>query len=273
MPQTRLFQGKWRYNQINHFLKTLPLPLRSIQDLNGNESIFNHKDPPQHCISQFYGALTNLQSPEYPAYLIKWESDLCSTLTSKKKDKILHLAHVSSLAWSMVESNYKLLIRWHYTPAKLHRIFPSNSPLFWRNCGSDATHAHIWWSCPLIRPYWSKVLNLIHQITDIDLPQDPWITLFHSNSMPIGRYKRSLIPHLLNTAKALIPSKWGQPITPSIQKWLQKVSEVCLMEDLTYIARGTSKRHTSTWAPWSSFITTPCYRDLIFTNPQDSLIT
>lgn len=148
-------------------------------------------------------------------------------------------------------------------------MFPTNSPLCWRNCGEVATHAHIWWFCPLIRPYWSKGLDPIRQITDINLPQDPWTILFHATQRTIGRYKRSLIPHLLNTAKALIPTLWSQPMSPSMKSWLQKVSDVRLMEEHTHIARGTSVRHALTWVPWSSFPISSCYKDIIFLTSQD----
>lgn len=247
---------------------SFPPSALSIQDLNGIESVFAHKDPPIHCISQFYRALIDLQNSQYPAYLTKWEDDLGSTISDKKKDKILHLAHISSIASTMAESNYKLLTRWHHTPAKLHRIFQVNSPLCWRNCGEIATHAHIWWSCPILRPIWSKVVDLIHQITDVLLPLDPWIILLSRHTKPIGRYKRSLIPHMLNTANTLIPTLWSQPTIPSMKTWLQKISKVNLMQELTHIARGTIERHTLTWAPWSSFLTSSCYKDIISLTPE-----
>lgn len=105
--------------------------------------MFINKDPPLHCISQFYKALIKLQSPSYREYLYKWETDLNSQLTDEQRDQILQLAHVSSISSKIAEINYKLLTRWNYTPDKLHCMFHSSSPLFWRTCGNTAFHVHI----------------------------------------------------------------------------------------------------------------------------------
>lgn len=262
------FLDKWRFHQLQRFLRSFPHPLRGLQDLNSIEEIFYPKDPPLHAISLFYKALTDFPNSPYPHFLAKWEIDLDSPITNTQKDKVLKLAHVSSPASKIAEVNYKLLTRWHYTPpAKLHQMFPDSSPLCWRSCGNKATHAHIWWCCPLIRPFWTEVLNLISKISDVNLPNDPWTVLIHSTKESIVSYKRSLIPHLLNTAKALIPTFWGQSTIPSIKSWLQKVAEVHHLEDITYSIRATSQRHSLTWAPWIKFISSPFYKDIL-TQPE-----
>lgn len=62
-PKSITFMDRWRYNQLNRFILSLPHPLRVLQDLNPIESMFIHKNPPLHRVSQFYTALTTLQGP------------------------------------------------------------------------------------------------------------------------------------------------------------------------------------------------------------------
>lgn len=135
--------------------------------------------------TSFIGLLSNCRVQCIQLTLTKWELYLGATITDKKKNKVLQLTHLSSLASSMAETNFKLLTRW-----QLHLLnFPTNSSLCWRNCGKNSTHAHVWWSCPLILTFWFEVIDLIHQITKVNISFDPWTVLFHVTSTPIGRYK------------------------------------------------------------------------------------
>lgn len=95
------------------------------------------------------------------------------------------------------------------------------------------THAHIWWTCPFIRPYWSTILYWIEQIQGSKMSNDPWLLLFHCTDEPIGSYKKSITPHLLNAAKVLIPKLWKQQKIPSLRQWLMEVDRIYYMEDST----------------------------------------
>lgn len=217
-----------------------------MQDLNSVEFLFCPKDPPLHCISQFYKALISLQQSAYPDYLTKRKTEFDATFTDKQKDKILQLSHTSSISFKVaeLETNHKRLTRWHYTPIKLHFMFLSHSPLCWRNCGSRATHAHIWWTCPVIHSFWQDVLQHIRFITGTTLPFTPWAVFFYCNVEPVGPYKRPIIPHLFNAAKALIPTLWGQPKIPTLSQWIRNVDLLYLLEELTFISKGKIKHIT-----------------------------
>lgn len=67
---------------------------------------------------------------------------------------------------------------------------------------------HLWWDCPKIREYWRKILQFNKEITKKEVVEDPWVVLFHGGVGDIKQYKRSLTPHLLNTAKRLISKNW-----------------------------------------------------------------
>lgn len=206
----------WKYQQLAQFVKTIPRPFRSLADLNPVEAIFALPQLPRGCISLCYKAILALQTDHRPSFLYNWETDLNSPLSENQSSTVLRLTHSSSISTRTAEANYKLLTRWHYSPVVLHKMFPAVSPLCWRGCGEKATHAHIWWQCPFIKPFWLEVRQWIECIQGTALRLDPWVMLFHCTAEPVGRYKKSITPHLLNAAKMLIPKFWKQPPPPPL---------------------------------------------------------
>lgn len=73
-----------------------------------------------------------------------------------------------------------------------------------------------------------------------EVPNDPWVILLNCTSKPVGTYKKSITPHLLNAAKALIPRHWKQPTIPTLRQWLMEVDHTYHMEDLTRSLRNKS---------------------------------
>lgn len=56
--------------------------------------------------------------------------------------------------------------------------------------------------------YFFSTLNIrsqIKEILNIDLPASPLELLLHVPSIPLSLYRKSLLPHLLNAARRLIP--------------------------------------------------------------------
>lgn len=153
------FMDYWRHTQLTQFIKSLPKPLRSVANFTPVEQILVNSQPAQKTISQFYKAMLELDTALIPNFIRAWELDLQQNLTDIQHSTILYLTHISSISSKFAEVNYKMITRWHLTPAHLHDILPNMPALCWRGCGELATHAHIWWQCPLIRPYWSSILH------------------------------------------------------------------------------------------------------------------
>lgn len=231
---------QWRYLQLKDFIQSLPKPLRNTSNLTPIESAFVGDLPVERPLSYFYQALGSFSS-NYPAFLYNWERDLNKNLSDQEKSSILLLTHSTSIASKIAEVNYKLLTRWHYTPATLHKLFPQKSPLCWRGCGDIASHAHIWWYCPLIRPYWLTIFYWFKEIQGSEVPNDPWYVLLHCTGESAGSYKKSITPHLLNAAKVLIPKFWKTTKIPSLRQWLREVDHLYYMEDLTYCSKKNSE--------------------------------
>ncbi|XP_040197491.1 olfactory receptor 5I1-like [Rana temporaria] len=85
--------------------------------------------------------------------------------------------------------------------------------------------AHLWWLCPQIQSYWDTILTQIKVITGEEIKKDPWVVLFHGSLEGVKKYKQSLLPHLLNAAKRLIPKKWQEKESPHVWNWIDEVEE------------------------------------------------
>lgn len=180
VPLTTLLPGStatpldcWKYRQLTAFISSLPKPIRTSSDLTPIELAFFEEEPVKKPISYFYQALQCLHTTGIPTFISNWEKDLHKEITEEQKSTILLMTHTSATASKMAEVNYKLLTRWHYTPVILHKTFPLMSPLCWRGCGEQATHGHIWWYCPFIRPYWLTILYWAKEIQGYEIPNDP----------------------------------------------------------------------------------------------------
>lgn len=144
-------------------------------------------------ISPFYKAILSLNPNSWPTFLTKWERDLKYPLTDDQCSITLWMAHTSVISSKFADTNSKLLTRWHYTPASLHRV----SRHFWALLERLRDCSHWWQFSSHSSPFWSPILHWISVIQGTPLPDDPWVVLFHFTG------EHSSPPHLLNAAKSL----------------------------------------------------------------------
>lgn len=110
----------------------------------------------------------------------------------------------------------------------------------WRCDQSHSDRLHIWWDCPAIAPFWSKVR--ITHITETRIILSPACCILHIANCSMKRYRRSLTRHLLNAAKILIPRHWKAKHTPTITEWFRMVEEIYNMEETVAIARESTEK-------------------------------
>lgn len=63
---------KWGYAQIQHFVQTLPQPLRGKDKFKSLEKLFSSPPSVQRSISKIYKVLAKETEPEFLPYLGKW---------------------------------------------------------------------------------------------------------------------------------------------------------------------------------------------------------
>lgn len=154
----------------------------------------------------------------------------------------------------MQETNYKLVTRWYNTPVKLQKFFPSCSGRFWRCQGDRGTILHIFWTCPRLEEFWKTIQHTVQKFTERPILADPAFFLLHASNMSGKAYKKSLIRHLLDAAKACIPLLWKSTKSLTVGMWLNKVEDIRKMEDLVLTARHQNEQYTKTWSMCLMFI-------------------
>lgn len=197
-----------------------------------------------------YDLLQSLNNEGKPRYIGEWERDLQHAFTKTQLDQLYRLMHSSSVDTKMQENSYKVLTRWYRVPFKLAKIYPSTSDTCWRGCGLRGTFLHIWWECPRLRPFWLDVHAQIKSILDVELPDSPLESLLHVPATPLSQYRKSVLPHLLNAARRLIPIYWKKPQIPTRTEWINLVNSIMAAEEWMTKCRDRHEKFYSCWATW-----------------------
>lgn len=204
----------------------------SFSESADSESYCEDKDPLPHTLSKMYALLISHPDDFIMPSLSKWERDLDRTFMATQHQNFTHLCLISSICTRTQESNYKIFTLSFLTPSVLSKYFPEALEHCWR-CGDEkGTFFHVFWSCSKLHHYWSEVQRISQQFTDFPIPRDPAFFLLHCSQMPIRTYKKSILRHLTNAAKACVTLCWKGPNPSSIAMWLNRVKSVNTLEDL-----------------------------------------
>lgn len=252
----------WRYAQLERFIRKLPQPIRSGEELTGLEKLCTLENT-KNTISKLYKLLIDEDEIEKPSYIKQWEKDLGTLVELNTIKKIMNLTHSSAIDVKTTEMNYKCLVRWYITPERASKFQKESSAECWRGCGEIGTMAHIWWKCPKIQKYWEKVLSMVQKITGKEVKKEPWSVLFHGIKESEKQYKASLVPHLINAAKKLIPKNWREKESPQIWEWINAVEETYTMERFYGSKEEGGEGRKDKWKSWREFKKTWSYAEKI----------
>lgn len=156
----------------------------------------------------------------------QWNRDLPEPLSREAWETVHIRSNASSRNVNVQEHCYKLKALWHKTPATLNKCFSNVSAGCWR-CKSDVGDMmHIWWSCPLIQTYWSKVHKTICKVTGYQVEFSPSLYLLQ---LPPGNSKisrKALSIQLITAARMLVLVHWKSVNIPTLDKWFRRVEKI-----------------------------------------------
>lgn len=240
--------------QLRHFLSSIPPPADSNQMLTTLEVLCTDTGALPYTLSLAYNLLNAPPTDFVPPRLLKWETELDCRFNTTKRQHILRFTHKSSICARIQETNYKVLSRWYRTPTLLHKLFPTTSDMCWRCQREKGTLLHIFWTCPKLAHFWKVVRETVQLFNDGTITDDPALFLLQATDTPDRIYKKSVVRHLLDAAKACIPLCWKSALPPTIDMWLGKVEEIRKMEDLILTAQHREETFSKTWQLWTMFI-------------------
>ena len=163
-------------------------------------------------LSQMYRLIQGSQQNKVPYFIREWERELNMRPSDQQIKKIIKSTYSTSISSHVQEMAYKFMTRWYRTPVRLNQMYPAADARCWRGCEQRGTFLHLWWECPRIKIFWEAIAPWIEMLTPIPVEFTPLCFLFHGTPGPLKGYRRSIIPHLLNAAKLLIPKFWKQTV-------------------------------------------------------------
>lgn len=253
----------WSYFQVCSYVNNSILRGYFLRELTEFETVCFNGDHVQKTTSTSYMWLQNPKMPGTDRFRERWSEELGSPITDSQWERVCILSHKCSLSTRMQETAYKMLTHWYATPEKIHKWYPQTSDTCWR-CGKEkGTLLHNWWHCEVLLPFWSKVRNVIYQITETKLKLDAACCLLHISNFSFKKYKNSLSRHLINAANSLIPLFRKSTSIPTVKDWLHKVSYICEMKDTKAQSTDIIERYHKTWSPWFVYRHSRAYEELV----------
>lgn len=179
-----------------------------------------------------------------------WKENLISNSPPRNGSQLSLWAHKSSSCANHKEQFHKLLTRWYFTPRRITAAYPTAPPYCWRSCGSMGSLLHIFWSCPLLAPFWDNVRGIITQMlkTLCILGPEFFLLLLNIESIPINH--RRLVCNILHAARLLIARRWKSGDIPTVTELNNMVSMICTYERTLASYRGSLPLFQRSWHPW-----------------------
>ncbi len=149
--------------------------------------------------------------------------------------------------------NNGLLTRFFITPYQKSKSSGTRQ-LCWRGCGSDvADHAHIFWSCPQVQPFWKDVKKLTSEILGLHMDFS-FNTLFLGHvPQGISKNETYLLKIFMVASKKTITKCWHQKNTPTIAALVNIINSIRLMEKMTFTLRLQKEKGDAYWSKWDCY--------------------
>lgn len=185
----------------------------------------------------------------------EWESDLHHTWSIEEWHRASMAASKGILNIALIEANMKVLMRWYMVPLKISKIYPSASPMCFRNCGHIGSMLHIWWDCPRIRGLWNRIFHTIRKITGFPIQKSPQLALLNFPCPKIPKVVQRLMFIFLGT-KLTIARAWKRS-TVSFLLGKRKISWIMSQEKTVSVLLDATSKHDAIWDPWVKYISPP----------------
>lgn len=216
------------------------------------------KTDDRRLISEIYSMiLAHTTAPRTPGQ-VRWEIELGRPLTAKEWEQAHYRAHHTAHSTSGMETAFKVLAYWYYTPARVYAWKASRSDLCWRGCGATGTLTHLLWRCPKLVRYWAEVLNDIDSTFKITLPRTPETILLglpQAKHYPLKSLRGRQIALALLAARQVLLAKWGTNTDPIHSDWIYRLWQLLAMEHLSLGVEGKGSTFQELWEPFLHIIT------------------
>lgn len=158
----------------------------------------------------------------------------------------------NSLSWR--DFCWKSVVRFFITPKQKSKQTRTPLPC-WRDCGSTMVdHAHVFWTCPHVMPFWEEVSKLISKILGFDVGMSFLFLYLGLIPKDLNASDIYLIKIFMAASKKTITRHWLQKHCPPVDTFINIVNQLHQMEQLTYNLRLQKERGEKLWGKWVLFL-------------------
>lgn len=247
IPNSKFFQ----YLQIRHAISSLHWPPKPDLPTSFSRYLLGSSGLSKG-LSTLYRLLADPPPNSSSPHICRWERELSKHFPLNSWFRAAMAPRKFSSCINHVELMRKIHLRWYLTPDRLVHMFPSSSRLCWRGCGRVGSLLHMWWSCPIISPFWLTVQNLIKEITGLRLTLAPELVVLDIDLFDLPRPLQIIVHHILLAARISIGRLWKTPTTPSITELCNRVNLSCHSEATLTPFNPCPAKHHNDWSLWMS---------------------
>lgn len=245
----------YRYLQVRHFMQS---NMKNYQDVPREHNLFKvFLSPPysKHLISTIVHLFDDSIEVQTTRIRDAWREELGIEISESMWDKCLSKIHSCSVNSRHQLIQFKIVHRLHYSKVRLHKIYPSTSPICDRCKTSESTLAHAFWHCPSLTNFWSKIFDWYSKAYGISISPNPEIAVFgcvRSRSIPAT--VRVPIDLGMMIAKRLILKEWKSAAPPSFSVWLNDMLSVIQLEKVRYLQTPAANVFSKSWTPFCTHL-------------------
>ena len=206
-------------------------------------------------ISRLYEVIQRIASPSLDRVKGSWEEELGIELSDLEWQQAVSLVHSSSICIRHGLVQFKVLHRLHLSPGRLAAIYPDSEQSCARCGQGSATLSHMFWSCPSLTTYWTKIFDTFSNICNSTIDPNPVTALFGvlPEGVQVPAHQTEAVAFSSLLARRLILFNWKKATPPSHKQWVEDVMSHLKLEKLKYTIRGSIQKFKKVWRPFQNY--------------------
>ena len=244
-----------RYLQVRHFVQKNIASFPNLPSDNATDNILSLSPHRKGLISVLYNQICNISPQSLQETRKLWEEDLGEVMREDQWEAALDLVHTSSPCARHSLIQLKILLRVHWTRAKLATIFPDVDPSCPRCKNQPADHIHMFWSCPFLRTFWADIFHAYSTMFGVVIPPNPLCAIFGFTDETRSLKGRAhvVIAFTSLLARRLILLLWKEQTPPTFSRWIRDTMSLLKLEKIRYTLKGSIQSFERTWTPFLSY--------------------
>lgn len=253
IPSTHFF----RYLQIRNYARQNISNFEQLPEEHRCCTLLLGRPDSKHLVSVFVKIFLEEFNVDTQFIKASWEAELGLQIDDITWDGGLSRIQACSVNARHQLIQFKVIHRLHYSKTKLHRIFPSISPLCDRCKSAEGSLSHLFWTCPKLHNFWCEIFKWFSDVYDTEFKPDPSIALFGYSLLLLDQSLsvENTLMYGMVIAKRLILRLWKSEAAPTFKDWLSELTGVLHLERLRYDLSNRLKIFYRIWQPILDHIT------------------